>query len=283
MDWIFAFKSDHLQQYRYASENQTVEILIGANRVTLPKPGEGAFFWMNKDSSPFAGDGRAIFGRGVVRDISPRRMNPGKVERYLPNDSPIAIQKLRGKQNEPHATIRILRVLSESDLITREWLVHNEPNLLSAIENAHRHNSRTLAEPHARRLDELINLPAWQRPGGNYPEHDSDLLEGEPQRVETHRSEFVRNPEVRDNALVRAAGICEMPGCGWHGFKTNQGEAFLEVHHVWPLAQGGPDTLDNAIALCPNCHRAMHHAADRLSRENQLRKNYSWLRPRRDR
>jgi 5-methylcytosine-specific restriction protein A len=29
------------------------------------------------------------------------------------------------------------------------------------------------------------------------------------------------------------------------------------------LARGGPDCIDNAIALCPNCHRKMH-VLDRL-------------------
>jgi len=26
-----------------------------------------------------------------------------------------------------------------------------------------------------------------------------------------------------------------------------------------PLSEGGEDTLENAIALCPNCHRKMHY------------------------
>ena len=28
----------------------------------------------------------------------------------------------------------------------------------------------------------------------------------------------------------------------------------LEVHHIVPKAEGGPDTEDNAAPLCPNCH-----------------------------
>lgn len=28
----------------------------------------------------------------------------------------------------------------------------------------------------------------------------------------------------------------------------------LEVHHLIPEAEGGPDTLGNAVPLCPNCH-----------------------------
>lgn len=35
---------------------------------------------------------------------------------------------------------------------------------------------------------------------------------------------------------------------------------YLEVHHVLPLSKGGPDTPQNCVALCPNCHRAMHYS-----------------------
>jgi hypothetical protein len=31
-------------------------------------------------------------------------------------------------------------------------------------------------------------------------------------------------------------------------------EIGVEVHHILPQADGGPDTEDNAAPLCPNCH-----------------------------
>lgn len=36
------------------------------------------------------------------------------------------------------------------------------------------------------------------------------------------------------------------------------GRAVLQNHHVQPLAEGGADVVENAVALCPNCHRRMH-------------------------
>jgi 5-methylcytosine-specific restriction protein A len=39
-------------------------------------------------------------------------------------------------------------------------------------------------------------------------------------------------------------------------------ELYLEVHHVRSLASGSSDKPSNAVALCPNCHRPCHHAAD---------------------
>jgi len=32
----------------------------------------------------------------------------------------------------------------------------------------------------------------------------------------------------------------------------------LECHHVKWLSKEGEDTIENAVALCPNCHRKMH-------------------------
>jgi hypothetical protein len=29
---------------------------------------------------------------------------------------------------------------------------------------------------------------------------------------------------------------------------------FVEVHHIMPQSEGGPDTIENAAPLCPSCH-----------------------------
>jgi len=39
--------------------------------------------------------------------------------------------------------------------------------------------------------------------------------------------------------------------CGWR-------EAHRDIHHIVPLNEGGPDTVENKIPLCPNCHRMTH-------------------------
>jgi hypothetical protein len=46
-------------------------------------------------------------------------------------------------------------------------------------------------------------------------------------------------------------------------FNLANGQPYLEVHHVKPLAEGGPDLVENAVALCPNCHRRCHLSVDR--------------------
>lgn len=32
----------------------------------------------------------------------------------------------------------------------------------------------------------------------------------------------------------------------------------LNRHHIWPLAEGGPDTEDNIVWLCPTSHVNVH-------------------------
>lgn len=82
----------------------------------------------------------------------------------------------------------------------------------------------------------------------------------QPERRMVTGEEFVRNPNVRRRALLRANGVCEW--CAQPGFAMTDGRIFLETHHVIPLAEGGPDTEDNVVALCPNHHREVHHGAN---------------------
>lgn len=57
--------------------------------------------------------------------------------------------------------------------------------------------------------------------------------------------------------LHYANGICEL--CGKEApFRTNDGEPYLETHFVEWLSEGGSPTLDNVVALCPNCHKKIH-------------------------
>lgn len=69
---------------------------------------------------------------------------------------------------------------------------------------------------------------------------------------------YQRNPDVVAAVLERADGHCER--CRNPApFRRSDGTPYLEVHHSIRLADGGPDTVANALALCPNCHRELHY------------------------
>jgi 5-methylcytosine-specific restriction protein A len=81
-----------------------------------------------------------------------------------------------------------------------------------------------------------------------------------PVRILTTSTSFRRNPDVVAEVLLRAEGKCE--GCFQPApfVRASDGTPYLEVHHRVMLAADGEDTVVNAIALCPNCHRAAHYA-----------------------
>lgn len=78
-----------------------------------------------------------------------------------------------------------------------------------------------------------------------------------PSKINVQTTVFKRNPDVVAEVLLKANGICE--ACKQKApFRRKDGSPYLEIHHIRPLAKGGKDTVDNAQALCPNCHRKAH-------------------------
>jgi len=87
----------------------------------------------------------------------------------------------------------------------------------------------------------------------------------------TETVQFPRDPYVSAYAKKRANGRCEL--CEREApFILPSGEPFLESHHIVPLTEGGQDEITNVVALCPNCHRKMHHLGLAEDREILLGK-----------
>jgi len=67
-------------------------------------------------------------------------------------------------------------------------------------------------------------------------------------------------------AVVHARDVvCQC--CGCKGSKDNP----LTVHHIKPKCQGGPNTPENCVLLCKNCHRE-HHEEEGYPHGNHNRK-----------
>lgn len=79
-----------------------------------------------------------------------------------------------------------------------------------------------------------------------------------PDTYEVTTKSFKRNVDVIAEVLIRANGICEKCSKKAPFKRKTDGTPYLEVHHLKRLADGGEDTVANAIAVCPNCHRELH-------------------------
>ena len=76
---------------------------------------------------------------------------------------------------------------------------------------------------------------------------------------------FIRDSYVAASAKKLADGVCDL--CKEEApFLSVNNEPYLESHHVKWLSHGGADSIDNVVALCPNCHRKMHIRNDETDR-----------------
>ena len=91
-------------------------------------------------------------------------------------------------------------------------------------------------------------------------ERKKRLLEAEknPKQIQVISHAYQRNADVIVEVLNRANGKCEKCNSDAPFFRAKDNTPYLEIHHWKPLARGGEDTIDNAGALCPNCHRELH-------------------------
>ena len=81
----------------------------------------------------------------------------------------------------------------------------------------------------------------------------------QPCKIETTASVYLRNPYLAELVKRQAQGICQDCKKSAPFVSKKTGEPYLEVHHIIPLAEDGPDSRENVLALCPNCHRKRHY------------------------
>ncbi len=62
--------------------------------------------------------------------------------------------------------------------------------------------------------------------------------------------------QLRKSCIALRGERCEC--CGWRPIVLGNDRPSVQVHHLIPQAAGGPDTLENAILLCPGCHTTAH-------------------------
>jgi len=122
------------------------------------------------------------------------------------------------------------------------------------------HGQWILYDEVARAIEEL----GWVNIKNNISQQYIFIPRGveKPREIVSQTTLRERDPLVRDWVLRTANGVCEC--CEQNApFESTDGEPYLEVHHIRHLANDGSDTVSNAVALCPNCHRELHHGKHR--------------------
>jgi 5-methylcytosine-specific restriction enzyme A len=118
----------------------------------------------------------------------------------------------------------------------------------------------------------------WTMPLGDLRDRASRTVGSQPNASEAKRRTYERSEDLRVYVRRRADGRCE--GCGSPApFVTLRGHPYLEPHHTRRLSDGGPDDYHHVIALCPTCHRRVHHGDDGDAYNDQLRMRLESLEP----
>jgi 5-methylcytosine-specific restriction enzyme A len=111
-------------------------------------------------------------------------------------------------------------------------------------------------------------------PLGDLRDRASRTLGESPSSSVARRNVYQRSNDLKVYVLRRADGTCE--GCQAPAlFQTKAGRPYLEPHHTRRLSDGGPDDYRHVIALCPTCHRRVHHGSDGDGYNDQLRAHFA--------
>ena len=86
--------------------------------------------------------------------------------------------------------------------------------------------------------------------------------------VQIGSSTAMRSVPVTASTGIPKKGRCKLCGSSAPSPRP-EGRPYLEIQQVNHLADGGADTPDNAVALCPVCHREAHYGdrADAIHQE----------------
>jgi 5-methylcytosine-specific restriction enzyme A len=91
---------------------------------------------------------------------------------------------------------------------------------------------------------------------------------------EARRAYYIRSATVKAYVLRRADGHCE--ACKSEApFLKKDGSPYLEPHHIKLISDGGPDHPAFVGAVCPTCHRRIHHGTDGAKINSEL-ELYVW-------
>lgn len=118
----------------------------------------------------------------------------------------------------------------------------------------------------------------WTMPIDQVRDRAAKRVGKQPKAREGKRTAWERSVDLKIYVRRRADGVCE--GCGVGApFTARDGQPYLEPHHIRRLTDGGPDDFHHVIALCPTCHKRVHHAIDGSNYNGELTDRMAVIEP----
>jgi 5-methylcytosine-specific restriction endonuclease McrA len=241
---------------QYANNSDKV---ITENKLSFQEGSIKYYEFVNNDSEYLrwiAGNPHGL----VINTLKGKPVN----NRVLHNASCSSISKLTGIAKPGGFTEReYIKICAPSFALLNEWSRENDNKSFSSkcgkcffeSQNEDEQDvplSKEIAKSLDNQVAHAINLDEASL------RFKSDKYPKNPRVITSVTKVFDRNPYVIAMALKRAKGDCELCHEGAPFDRKSNGTPYLEVHHKVRLADGGEDTLENVIAICPNCHREEH-------------------------
>ena len=162
----------------------------------------------------------------------------------------------------PFAELKVISEFTLPDLVSFQHLKQNGlknrlmgPCRVNAQLSAYLASVEEIQQDEAKTINHLRSLPLKTL------QNLAKSHTSKPQKKQASVGTYTRNPYIAQYAKVRANGFCQLCGNS-ASFICDNGDPYLESHHVIWLSKGGMDSVDNTVALCPNCHRKMHIVND---------------------
>ncbi|MDM5326840.1 HNH endonuclease [Neobacillus sp. CF12] len=83
------------------------------------------------------------------------------------------------------------------------------------------------------------------------------------------KSSFTRDASIAVEAIIVADFKCEVDSFHRSFTSRKYGRQYVEAHHLVPMkyqerfSEASLDVHANIVALCPNCHRLLHHGIEK--------------------
>jgi len=89
---------------------------------------------------------------------------------------------------------------------------------------------------------------------------------GPPPKIQATTTRYIRDTAKTRLLKMKYENKCQI--CNYQIIKPNN-EYYSEVHHIWPLQNGGDDDFDNMLVLCPTHHAEFDYNVIRISKDGK--------------